>query len=998
LDWTRHDVPNLSPWIQFAKNFDYSTTQLGPMSAWPEHLRSAVVYSMSNPQPRIVLWGEERTFLYNEACIPLIQPKHPSSFGQPAAEAWADVYEGIGPLIDKAFDGQIMSLERLPVMMTRKDFVEESYFDFSLLPVMGPDGRPCGVLDEVVETTKTVRSERRRQSMLVLTKHIAEASSLDKLWSAFLRGVDAAGHDVPYALLYAVQHRGSRSELADDDPEKCALVGTVGMPLYDGSVLQSFDLHACAEDGSVSAVTKACAEALNTKKEVIMTSKDGSLPSLLKHATPDRSYGGDEIRTAIVTPIISAIGDKRLGVLVFGLNPRTPYDQEYTMWTHLMTDVLTKTATLITMPEEQRRAQKVADEMNDSLVQQLRITTLQAERSEARFQRMAESTPIGMFYFQTNGMPVHVNDAYMEMLGVSGAKDAVRSPTELDWEDKIHPDDLPGVLECWRNIVETKGPATIEYRLKRPWQSVDKATGQVLTGDAWLMANGVPETDSDGNVTAVLGWLTDISLRKFSETLLAQRLEEALENKRQSENFIDMTSHEMRNPLSAILQSADSIVSTLTTSGMPILGESVTLSAETADEIIDAAQTVILCAQHQKRIVDDILTLSKLDAALLVISPDKVAPPGLVTKALKMYESEILRAGIEASMCVEASYNELAIDEVVVDSSRLLQVIINLLTNAIKFTMYSDQRKVRICLGASRERPADKQNGVTYIPERHARQAQMADADWGRGEQLYLQCSVGDTGRGLSEEEMKLLFQRFSQASPKTYKQYGGSGLGLFISRELCELQGGQIGVSSGNGKTTFSFFVKVRRWVAETESEVSAERSRKVRTPSVSATPVMYERRGSTFLSDESSGQSGASAPDENLHVLVVEDNVINQRVMSKQLRRAGCTVHVANHGLECLDFLQTSIFCVDQKATTPTPLSVILLDLEMPTMDGLECIRHIREQQTNGKIRSHVPVIAVTANARSEQISAALAAGMDSVVTKPFRIPELLPQMKAL
>jgi len=147
-----------------------------------------------------------------------------------------------------------------------------------------------------------------------------------------------------------------------------------------------------------------------------------------------------------------------------------------------------------------------------------------------------------------------------------------------------------------------------------------------------------------------------------------------------------MTSHEMRNPLSAILQSADSVVTSLNTVGMPILDEAMSLPYEVAEEIVDAAQTIILCANHQKRIVDDILTLSKLDASLLVISPDRVHLPKLVDKALKMYEGELARADIEAELCIEPSYHNLKIDEVVLDSSRLLQVIINLLTNASTFS------------------------------------------------------------------------------------------------------------------------------------------------------------------------------------------------------------------------------------------------------------------------------------------------------------------------
>ena len=472
-----------------------------------------------------------------------------------------------------------------------------------------------------------------------------------------------------------------------------------------------------------------------------------------------------------------------------------------------------------------------------------------------------------------------------------------------------------------------------------------------------------------------------------------------------------------------MLQSADTIVSTLASAGRPSLDKPLSLTHDYVEEIFDAAQTIILCAQHQKRIVDDILTLSKLDASLLVISPDKVQPPMLVNKALKMYESEIARAGITVKVNIESSYHELGLDWVVLDPSRLLQVVINLLTNAVKFTQYSHTREITISLGASYDQPTGKHHGVDFIPTIHSKPAHTPLSEWGDGEMIYLQIAVADTGRGLSEDEMKVLFQRFSQASPKTYKQYGGSGLGLFISRELCELQGGQIGVSSANGITTFTFFVQAKKWITD-DSPQKARRPTLPRFTSASASPMAFSRRGSEVLKEATLGAqeplkrvSSVSEADENpidgpvtngdrsirerdarkdetqLHVLIVEDNLINQKVTSQQLRRAGCIVHVANHGLECLNFLEQTIYCSEA-----TPLSVVLLDLEMPTMDGLTCIRHIREQQLSGKIIGHIPVIAVTANARSEQISIAIEAGMDSVVTKPFRIPELVPQMHAL
>jgi CheY-like chemotaxis protein len=150
---------------------------------------------------------------------------------------------------------------------------------------------------------------------------------------------------------------------------------------------------------------------------------------------------------------------------------------------------------------------------------------------------------------------------------------------------------------------------------------------------------------------------------------------------------------------------------------------------------------------------------------------------------------------------------------------------------------------------------------------------------------------------------------------------------------------------------------------------------------------------RTSSYTKTQASSQP--AKPDRPLNVLVVEDNLINQRVMAQQLRKQGCIVHIANHGLEALTFLASSAF---SSAESATPLDVVLMDQEMPVMDGITCVREIRARQKTQEFKGHVPVIAVTANARSEQITVMMQAGMDSVVTKPFRIPELVPQMRKL
>ncbi|KXT06013.1 hypothetical protein AC579_846 [Pseudocercospora musae] len=1036
--WIGEEPANVSPWIKFIRDFDWAVTPVGPMQSWLPLLKIYVLSMMANPNPRLIVWGKEMTFIYNEACVPLWGAKHPDALGKSVKGIFAEAWDSIGCVIEDAYAGITTRIDEFVLPIQRQGFLEESYWNFTLLPVYDELGTVVGTYDELTESTAAVVSERRRAEINDVSKSLRTARTLPDLWPAVLKSIQSA--DMPFAMMYAVvddvperpepSESNSSGSSSTVHPKKCVLYGSVGISDDYQDTVDTFPLN--EQNNNSDSIVQACLKAWKTKRNVSLSSQDDTLPAALISAVATSKFG-TPVRMSIASPINSISGADVLAIMVYGMSPLCSFSPEYELFCNVVIEMIEKNAALISLPEEQQRAQKLADDINSALAQQLRMTTLKAEKSEAKFARLAGAAPTGMFMFDVTGRALYVNDTYLEMLGITREEHA-QKPDGHPWHEQIHEDDLERFYAIWQRVVIDKVPITVEYRMKKPWQSTDKMSGQDISGETWLLATAFPEIEADGTVSTIQGWLTDISYRKFSQNVVSQRLEDALENKRQTENFIDMTSHEMRNPLSAILQSADSIVSTMGSNGLPNLDESMTLDVNVAQEIVDAAQTIILCAQHQKRIVDDILTLSKLDASLLVISPDKVQTPTLLIKALKMYEAELERAEIDAQICIEPSYSELEVDWVVLDPSRLLQVIINLLTNSIKFTQYAETRKIKICLGASYQRPTGKHHGITFIPARHSRPARTPRSELESGEDIYLQMAVYDTGKGLNDDEMKVLFQRFQQASPKTYKQYGGSGLGLFISRELCELQGGQIGVASTEGKTVFTFYVRAKRWTEQTAGK--SQRPGPVRFTSASASPVVYSRRGSMPLeqshnpqtsttrrqsgsivedfhplsrkvSKRQSAAASAAAPainsDNNerndsaqkdqLHVLIVEDNTINQKVMSQQLRRAGCIVHVANHGLECLEFLDKTHFC-----SADTPLSIILLDLEMPTMDGLTCIRHIRERQKNGKIVSHVPVIAVTANARSEQISTAIEAGMDQVVTKPFRIPELVPQMHSL
>jgi signal transduction histidine kinase/CheY-like chemotaxis protein len=458
----------------------------------------------------------------------------------------------------------------------------------------------------------------------------------------------------------------------------------------------------------------------------------------------------------------------------------------------------------------------------------------------------------------------------------------------------------------------------------------------------------------------------------------------------------------MRNPLSALIGCADEIVTclkdystSLRTSGalsqngiLPTLNTSLP-PIHLLDEAIEAADTIIYCAMHQKRIIDDILTLSRLDSNLLLVSPEPSEPIQLVRSAIKMFEAEVRRADVKLDLIEQESLSSLAIQWTLLDPSRVLQVLINLMTNAIKFTRTEPKREIKITVGASLDKPSEvNEFGVEYVPKTHLSPDQTTKSEWGSGPILYLSITVQDTGRGLSAPETRNLFHLFQQASPKTYTQYGGSGLGLFISRQLVEMQGGEIGVKSASGVgSTFTFYVKTRR--TSPPSDGKADRTdwqllvRDDALREACGVEIPALKDGGSMADTQPAVQPRITlAPSVDaggvLHILVVEDNLVNQKVVSKQLRKEGHIVSVANHGEEALDFIRRTRFW---REGGEERLSVILLDLEMPVMDGITCVKVIREMEKSGEIRGHVPVIAVTANARKDQILRSLEAGMVSV-----------------
>jgi PAS domain S-box-containing protein len=663
-----------------------------------------------------------------------------------------------------------------------------------------------------------------------------------------------------------------------------------------------------------------------------------------------------------------------------GVNPRRPYDDDYSLFIQLLSRQLaTAMASVVLFEQEIRRGQRAArlaalDRIE--LAKQLDLRTQEAMESETKFTRMAEFAPVGMFIADSKGRITYSNETWWEISHHPRGEDSADT-----WMESVKDEDREVLNTVWRRLVVQKHAITHEFRFKEPWMDRNGSKG-----DTWVLMSAYPERDELDDLKSVFGSITNISQQKWAEDFQKRRMEEAVELKRQQENFIDITSHEMRNPLSAILQSADEITTTLSQHRLGEASNGRNLQ-DALDASVDAAQTIALCAQHQKRIVDDILTLSKLDSALLLVTPVETQPHAVVQRALKMFEGELETNDISMEFQIEESYRELKVDWVKLDPSRLLQVLINLTTNAIKFTHTQQKRTIIVSIGASLERPSstsdfltkkNASNRVAYFPTRSKRPDLTSGADWGTGEKVYISFAVQDTGRGLDEDEKKLLFLRFSQASPRTHVQYGGSGLGLFISRELTELQGGEIGVASERGVgSTFAFYIKGRRTDPPTDVSTLQVPGEMLRKNSTVQKLLPGQSQSQSRAERKSAVTQTVSLDSGTLKVLIVEDNIVNSRVLNKNLKNLGCITYVANHGGEALEHLQRSRWWKDV-GKEGIELSVILMDLEMPVMDGLTCARRIRELQGEGVIRGHVPIIAVTANARDEQIQTALQAGM--------------------
>jgi len=434
-------------------------------------------------------------------------------------------------------------------------------------------------------------------------------------------------------------------------------------------------------------------------------------------------------------------------------------------------------------------------------------------------------------------------------------------------------------------VLQEKSITTLEY----------ERTTHGKTEYYWITK--FPLLDEEGHVKNICGLVSEITERKEDEIKLIEAKKEAEDAKAAQEAFLANMSHEIRTPMNGIIGMGNLLLGT----------ELNTEQKEYTDNIQESAKSLL-------GIINDILDFSKIKSGKFQLERTAFKPKNTITKAIYPLQ---FRAD-EKKIYLNLKYSDTIPEVLIGDPLRLQQIIINLAGNAIKFTA---------------------RGGVDII---------VKHREVGTGS-IELLLDIKDSGIGIAENKLEKIFESFAQDNENTSRKYGGTGLGLTIVKQLTEMQGGEVHVSSIIG-TGSVFSVKIPYTIGDTYLYKEEEQKN--------------EQLGKELL--------------KNIQILVAEDNLINQKVIKSTLHKQGAIVHIVDNGKDAIEQIKTGNF------------DVILMDLQMPDVDGYKATRYIRQV-----LKNNLPIFAMTADALKGEAEKCYEAGMTGFISKPFEPKDLYYQI---
>ena len=512
------------------------------------------------------------------------------------------------------------------------------------------------------------------------------------------------------------------------------------------------------------------------------------------------------------------------------------------------------------------------------------IAKRKIEESEARFRSLANDVPIHIFIIEPNEQATisYWNKNWLNYTGQT-MEEALGST----WVEKMHPDDVQGIMDVYIPAFEKRQPYFLSgIRIKRydgeyRWHSV--------------MAN--PRYLANGEFMGYIGVGIDIHESKLFENELMEAKEVAENAAKSKQQFLANMSHEIRTPLNSILGFTN-----------------VLLKTELSVDQKEFVQAIKTSGKTLNVLINDILDLAKVDAGRMTFEKQPFEIRKSIASILHSFNLKIKEKNLELVNEFDSEIPSMLLG----DSVRLNQIILNLISNAVKFT-----HKGKVILS------------VKLLNEDE--------------ENVMLKFKVTDSGIGIAANKIDSIFNLFEQAETETANTYGGTGLGLAIVKQFIEVQGGSISLRSKIDEgSTFSFILPFGKTNIKSEVEVDILK---------------------------------LDSEIKNLRVLVVEDVALNQLLIKIILNDFGFVHEIVGNGKIAIEKLQTNTY------------DIILMDLQMPEMNGFEATEYIRKT-----MKSKIPIIALTADVTTADGSKCIEFGMDDYISKPINENLLYSKMVEL